>query len=138
MVAIALAALPDNDDLLRVHWQPAALYRPPHELDAAAMSRFDDSYREFAVRYLASTLRGCLVETMSRFRPAPGVEAVLANVDGIQEGDPDPTRENGLQEWLAEQQVGHCCVDVPEPCWLMWTPPTHSLRWISTPACARH
>ncbi|WP_415753132.1 RES family NAD+ phosphorylase [Nocardioides sp. Kera G14] len=72
------------------------------------MSRFDDPQGSFSVRYLATTLRGCLVETMSRFRPAPEVETLLADVGGIEEGDEDPTRGVGLSEWLAGQQVGHC------------------------------
>lgn len=103
------------DDLLRVHWQPVALRRPPHDLDPEAMSRFDDPYGGFAVRYLASTLRGCMVETMSRFRPAPEVEVLLAGVEGVDDDDPDPTREDGLRDWLDGQHVGHCTMSAPVP-----------------------
>ena len=95
-------------ELLRLHWQPEVLRRPPYGVDPEAMSRFDDPYGEFAVRYLASNLRGCLVETMSRFRPAPDVETLLAEVSGVEADDLDPTREEGLREWLDGQKIGHC------------------------------
>ena len=106
MVEVALTDPPPV--LLRVHWQPQVLRRPPHDLDPEAMSRFDDPYGEFAVRYLATTLRGCLVETMSRFRPAPDAEALLADVQGVDDTDADPTRDEGLRDWLEGQQVGRC------------------------------
>jgi hypothetical protein len=103
------------DELVRVHWQPEVLKRPPYDLDPEAMSRFDDPEGRFGVRYLATRLRGCLVETMARFRPSPAVESLLAAVEGVGDDDLDPTRDAGLLEWLSGQKVGHCVIGVADP-----------------------
>lgn len=102
-------------ELLRVHWQPEVLKRPPYDLDPESMSRFDDPEGRFSIRYLATTLRGCLVETMSRFRPAPEAEALLIGVGGIDEEDVDPSRSVGLLEWLNGQKIGHCTIGIDPP-----------------------
>jgi hypothetical protein len=88
---------------LRVHPDPSHLPRLRSE---PGRNRFDDPERAFSVRYAAATLRGCLIETMARFRPDPVTEAALADVDGIEAGDvehPDPAV--GLEDWLAAQKV---------------------------------
>lgn len=116
--SVRFATIPE--DLLRVHWQPTNLRLPPYDLGEKGpkpedLNRFDDPLYEFGVRYLASTLRDSLVEAMSRFRPAPHVEATLSTIIGIQEDESDPTRQDGLQEWLNGQNVGHCSVSIPDP-----------------------
>jgi hypothetical protein len=110
---VVVTDLPDG--LMRVHWQPDVLKRPPYDLDPESMSRFDDPEGRFAIRYLATDLRGRLVETMSRFRPAPEVEALLTDVDGVEDDDNDPSRSIGLWEWLEGQKVGHCVIEVEDP-----------------------
>lgn len=67
------------------------------------------------MRYMASTLRGCLVETLARFRPSPVAEAVLADVEGVEPDDIDHDREQGLQDWLVQQKVGRCSLELPAP-----------------------
>ena len=102
-------------EFVRVHPVPDVLRRPPFDLDPAAMSRFDDPEGRFAVRYLATTLRGCFVETMARFRPSPRAEALLAEVHGVETGDRDPDRADGLRVWLSVQRVGRCRVVGAKP-----------------------
>jgi hypothetical protein len=41
------------------------------------------------MRYTAENLRGCLVETMARFRPNPAADALLAAVEFV-DADDDP------------------------------------------------
>lgn len=69
-----------------MHPEPAALPRLRHE--GPGRNRFDDPEGVFVVRYAASSLRGCLVETMSRFRRHPDTEAVLRDIDGVDPDDP--------------------------------------------------
>jgi hypothetical protein len=82
---------------------------------AEALPRFSDRSRRFQMRYTASTLRGCMIETMEQFRPAPDVETELAAFDDVEDGEADPTREDGLEEWLAVQLVGRCAITIPTP-----------------------
>lgn len=82
---------------------------------AETLPRFSDPLRRFQMRYTASTLRGCMIETMEQFRPAPDVETELAAFDDVEDGEPDPTREDGIGEWLAVQRVGRCEITVPTP-----------------------
>jgi hypothetical protein len=72
----------------------------------AAGSRFDDPLREFLVRYTATNLRGCLVQTMARFRPSPDAEVVLAAIRGIDDDDLEPNPVVGLADWFDRQKVG--------------------------------
>lgn len=96
--------------LIRVHKTPEVLRRPPDGLDRRQCPRFDDPLGRFGVRYLASTLRGCLVETMARFRSDREVERLLDSISDVDDGDPDPSRYDGLTEWLAQQRIGHCTI----------------------------
>lgn len=68
--------------------------------------RFDDPNQEYAVRYLASDLYGCLLETMQRFRPDDSVDEKLDRVEGIEPGDIEPDLTQGVEDWIARQQVG--------------------------------
>lgn len=52
--------------------EPALLENP------AAGNRFDSPTGDYRVCYFASTLDGCFGETLSRFRPDPGLQAVAA------------------------------------------------------------
>ncbi len=90
---------------LRVHPDPSHL--PRLRLGEPGRNRFDDPERAFAVRYAAETLRGCLIETMARFRPDLPTDLLLGQVEGIEPEDVehlDPTAEIG--DWLAQQRVG--------------------------------
>ena len=57
---------------VRVHPDPLALpgmLRPGE----VARNRFDDPAGQFRVRYLASTLRGALLEVLAGFRTSPSL-----------------------------------------------------------------
>jgi len=113
--ADASLELPDSG-VVRVHPEPAALPRLRRE--GAGRSRFDDPDGVFAVRYAASTLHGCLVETLARFRPHPDTEAVLRDIAGVADDAGEPLYQvpaGGLGDWLAAQQVGHLRVTSPAP-----------------------
>lgn len=105
------------DGAVRVHPEPAALPRLRHE--GPGRNRFDDPLAAFVVRYAADSLHGCLVETLARFRPHPDTEALLRDIDGVDDSDPgeqlyaDPPA--GLADWLAAQQVGHLQITSPSP-----------------------
>ncbi len=64
---------------VRVHPAPEALPQLRHE--GTGRNRFDDPHGSFLMRYTAENLRGCLVETMARFRPNPAADALLAAVE---------------------------------------------------------
>ncbi len=103
-IGYRLVPLPDAG-ALRVHPDPSHL--PRLSLLEPGRNRFDDPQRSFSVRYAAKSLRGCLVETMARFRPDPPTETLLSQVAGIDDGDVehlDPA--DGLESWLAAQKVG--------------------------------
>jgi RES domain len=114
--AIEPLALPDTG-AVRVHPQPQGLPRLRRE--GPGRNRFDDPDGVFAVRYAADTIHGCMIETMSRFRPHPDTEALLRDITGVDEEDPgepsyhEPTA--GLADWLAAQQVGHVQITSPRP-----------------------
>jgi hypothetical protein len=102
---------------VRVHPQPAALPRLRHE--GPGRNRFDDPDGGFVVRYAASTLNGCLVETMARFRPHPETEALLRAIEGVDADDPGEAlyREPmaGVADWLRAQKVGRLQITSPMP-----------------------
>jgi hypothetical protein len=96
--------LPDSG-AVRVHPAPEALPRLRYE--GPGRNRFDDPYGQFLLRYTALNLRGCLVETMARFRPNTGAEALLAAVEFVDDGnDPEMPTVQAVSEWLDEQRVG--------------------------------
>lgn len=69
--------------------------------------RFDDPKQSYAVRYLADSLYGCLLETMQRFRPTPvALEDLLAAVDGLAVDDWEPDPAQGVDDWVTRQRVG--------------------------------
>lgn len=105
VVAAAYAVYPDAGTL-RLHPAPEQLPRP--EPDRPGLNRFDDPDGRVAVRYTATRLVACLLETMSRFRPHPAAEAVLVEVEGIDADDVGwPADDIGaLAEWLQAQRVG--------------------------------
>ena len=71
---------------LRVHPDPLAL---PSALRGGevARNRFDDPSGQFLVRYLATTLRGALLEVLAGFRTSPALERRLAEVTGVEGPD---------------------------------------------------
>ncbi len=105
IVAAARAVYPDAGTL-RLHPAPDRLPRP--EPDRPGLNRFDDPEGRVAVRYTATRLVGCLLETMSRFRMNPAAEAALDEVVGIDEDDVEWPADDvaALAEWLEAQRVG--------------------------------
>jgi hypothetical protein len=99
---------------VRLHPEPQALPRLRHE--GPGRNRFDDPDNIFLVRYAADTLRGCLVETLSRFRRSPRTDALLASIaddedlGGVEVQDP----KVGLADWLAVQKIGVLVVRSPD------------------------
>jgi hypothetical protein len=85
-------------------------------------NRFDDPEGIFVVRYLADSLRGCLIELLSRFRRNEEAEARIAAITGTDEEGAHPGAE-ALAEWFARQRVARChlvepagtLVDVNDP-----------------------
>lgn len=99
---------------VRVHPDPS--YLPRVRPTEAGRNRFDDPDRAFAVRYAAETLRGCLVETMARFRPDPLTDLLLGDVEGLEPGDVDHADPaDAVGAWLREQKVGVLRPDHSEP-----------------------
>jgi len=98
--------------VVRVAADPAALFFPHGE---PGRNRFDDprpiSSRPFAIRYAASSLRGCLLELLDWLRPNP--EAVLLEDavtvcagDRSPMDDRDQTTARAIADYLAGRQVG--------------------------------
>jgi hypothetical protein len=106
-----------GDGAVRLHPEPAALPRLRHE--GPGRNRFDDPLASFVVRYAADTLHGCLVETLARFRPHPDTEALLRDIEGVDDSDPgEPIYAEpplGLADWLTPQQFGRLQITSPAP-----------------------
>lgn len=68
------------------------------------------------MRYTAENIRGCLVETMARFRPNSTADALLASVEFVDADDdpPSPTVQ-AVTDWLAQQRVGQVTLVTPQP-----------------------
>ena len=105
--------LPDSG-AARVHPAPEAL--PQLRNEGPGRNRFDDPLGIFLMRYTAENLRGCLVETMARFRPNAEADALLAAVEFV-DADDDPVLPTvqAVADWLAEQRVGLVTVVTPQP-----------------------
>ncbi|HEX9711279.1 MAG TPA: hypothetical protein VGB52_01860 [Actinomycetota bacterium] len=105
VLASSHALYPDAGTL-RVHPAPEAL--APAEPDRPGRSRFDDPEGLVAVRYTATRLIACLLETMSRFRRQAEAEAILADIEGLEEDDLEWPADDAqaLTEWLDIQRVG--------------------------------
>jgi len=97
---------------LRLHRDPAAL---PELGDGPGSNRFDDprprsSQDRYVMRYAATTLRGCLLESLDWLRVLDGEAA--AREAAVIDDDEDPTSEppaprwQALQDYLADRQVG--------------------------------
>lgn len=107
------SVMPPVQGALRVHPAPDVLPPRPREGEPGR-NRFDDPQGRFRVRYMADTLRGCLVELMARWQEDQDAEQVLSAVEGLDEfGDefPDPTRVEGIRHWAASQRVGRGLID---------------------------
>jgi RES domain len=74
--------------------------------------RFDDPKEpgSFRVRYLATTLRGCLLEILAQFRPKNDeTDALLGAVDFVDDDHLHPDiPKRGVADYLALQRVGSC------------------------------
>lgn len=93
----------------RVGNDPAAV--PNHRRHA---NRWDHPQGHFVVRYLASALRGSMVELLARFRYDDEAEELIAAVEGV---EPDDEREylprETVADWLAKQKVARCALKAP-------------------------
>jgi hypothetical protein len=92
----------------RIHRAPTQL-RPRDGI--AGLDRFDDPrdgyQRGYRVRYLASTVRGSLLEILDHFRSHDGVETELAAVSGLQGVNVLEEEPAGLvpDAWLSRQRI---------------------------------
>lgn len=110
---------------VRVHPYPDFLPRRPRFEDGeVARNRFDDPAGEYVVRYVATTLRGCLLEVMASFRPREPLEARLRAVTNADAEPGDLVDLDGKEmefagtvpvEWLDAQRVGRCWVREDAP-----------------------
>ena len=95
---------------VRVHPDPLAL---PSALRGGevARNRFDDPSGQFLVRYLATTLRGALLEVLAGFRTSPALERRLAEVAGVEgpdEMEPAGVVPAGFLGRLQVTRIGTC------------------------------
>jgi len=130
-VAATRASVPvvyPRQGTIRVGVAPDEVPLPPRAEDqttefAVGPNRFDDPLGRYVMRYTATTLRGCMVELLARFRPNSEAESVLAAVQGTEDGDPPhdqdddpdpdtspvagstPSRGQALTQWLARQKL---------------------------------
>lgn len=91
---------------LRVHRAPTQL-RPRTADRERPRDRFDDPIGQYRVRYLATTLRGALIEVCNHWRrsqPAEDLLSAVGHVVGIDVLEEQPA---GLipESWLAQQRV---------------------------------
>lgn len=92
--------------VLRVAPDPARLSSEPRGGESGP-NRFDDPEGLFVVRYLADSLRGCLIELLARFRRNDTAEARIAAVVGATDDRGHPGAE-ALADWLPRQRVSVC------------------------------
>ena len=99
---------------VRVHPAPEVLPQLRHE--GPGRNRFDDPHEGFLMRYTAENLRGCLVETLARFRPNSTADALLASVEFVDaDADPPAPTDQAVADWLAAQRVGQVTLVTPQP-----------------------
>lgn len=109
----------------RVHPEPASLPRRPRfEEGESALNRFDDPVGQYRVRYIASSLRGCLLEVLgASFRVRAAVEDRLAAVTNADPhvGDLIDREKKELEpagcvplQWLEAQWVARCHITADE------------------------
>jgi hypothetical protein len=91
---------------VRAHPDPLALPNAPRPGEIQR-NRFDDPAGQFLVRYLASTLRGALLEVLVGFRTSLPLERRLAEVAGVE--DPAELEAPGLVPlgFLSRLRVAH-------------------------------
>jgi hypothetical protein len=92
--------------VLRIAPDPARLPSEPRGGEPGP-NRFDDPEGRFVVRYLAESLRGCLIELLARFRRNEAAEARVAAVVGAKDDSGHPGAE-ALADWLPRQRVAVC------------------------------
>lgn len=112
MTRLLSVPLPDSG-AVRVHPAPDAL--PQLRYEGPGRNRFDDPRGIFLMRYTAKNLRGCLIETMARFRPNSTADALLAAVEFVDaDADPELPTVEAVADWSAEQRVGLVRVVTPQ------------------------
>lgn len=104
-LAPRLLALP-RAGVVRLHYEPAAL---PPALGQVGHNRLDDprpnSQDRYVVRYTASTLRGCLLESLDWLRPDP--EATAREVAIVDDADRDSEQPDPPSPWAALEDFLH-------------------------------
>jgi hypothetical protein len=90
---------------------------PPTEPGAPRhqVHRFDDPEGGYPVRYLATHLRGALIEVLDQFRTVTATEQRLRQVKGVEGLDilAEETAGRVPEKWLAQQRVGVGHVPAP-------------------------
>src|SRR4051812_10177838 len=96
--------------VLRLHYDPGAL---PAKQEQVGHNRLDDprpnSLDRYVVRYTASTLRGCLLESLDWLRPNPEADALERDVvDNAEPGDDyePPPAWAAVEDFLRGRKVG--------------------------------
>jgi hypothetical protein len=111
---VIASVLPPVQGAFRVHPAPDVLPLRPR-VGEIGRNRFDDPLGEFRVRYVANTLRGCMVELLARWQEDQDAEEALAAVEGLEEfadeNLPDPSKVDGVREWMNKQRVARCLID---------------------------
>lgn len=97
----------------RVHAQPEAL---PRQVEDPGPNRYDDprphATNRYVVRYTATTLRGCLLETMAWLRPNDEADQRIANIMDGEDAVERPA--DAVDDYLATRRVaGVSFADAP-------------------------
>lgn len=97
---------------VRVHRAPTQL-RPRTADRERPRDRFDDPIGQYRVRYLATTLRGALIEVCNHWRRSQPTEDLLSAVGHVVGIDLLEEQPAGLipESWLAQQRVAWARID---------------------------
>lgn len=96
--------------VLRLHYDPGAL---PAKQEQVGPNRLDDprpnSLDRYVVRYTATTLRGCLLESLDWLRPNPEADAhereIVDNAEPGDDHEPPPAWA-AIEDFLRDRKVG--------------------------------
>jgi hypothetical protein len=107
--------LPNPEGVRRVGLDPS---EPPTVWPGPGRYRFDDPQRQYAVLYVAASLRGALLETMEpRLRQVSRALELMAAVQNAspQDGEADTDHTQGVEAWLGENKQAVLHVTVVDP-----------------------
>lgn len=93
----------------RVHEEPEAL---PPRVETPGPNRYDDprpqASNRFLVRYMATTLRGCFLETMAWLRPNSDADRRIDDVTNAGEDDAEGQLAQAVADYLKTRRVAAC------------------------------